>query len=152
MNIRRGQARDSIELVLCALISFLIIGIVTRTDNTITAKRPSFQVLGNTFLPQGQLFDNDEMRIANLFAKDTLPRLMQYGLVKKYELTQSRTILFVDGKMWKQTSQFFKHCLLTEILIHNKVNGYAPETHIVDNQSKRLFAKITPSDRFAFFD
>jgi hypothetical protein len=152
MTIRKDQTRDSIELALCALIIFLIIGLVTHTDNTILAKRPSFQILSNTFFPQGQLFVNDEMRISNLFVEDTLPRLMQYGLVKKYELTQFKTILFVNGKLWKQRSQFFKHCLLTEILIHNKVNGYAPETHIVDNQSRRLFAKITPSDRFAFFD
>ncbi len=91
------------------------------------------------------------MRISNLFVEDTLPRLIQYGLVKKYELTQCKTVLFVNGKLWKQTSQFFKDCLLKEILVHNKINGHAPETLIIDNQSKRLCAAISPSYAVTFF-
>ena len=152
MNIRKDQTIDLIELILCTLIIFAIIDLINHTDNTILAKRQSFQILSNSFLPQGQPFINDEMRISNLFAEDTLPRLIQYGLVKRYELTQFRTVLFVNGKLWKQRSQFFKNCLLTEILVHNKINGYAPETQIVDNQSRRLFAKISPSFAVRFFD
>jgi hypothetical protein len=152
MNIRKDQTIDLIELILCALIIFAIIDLINHTDHTILAKRQSFQILSNSFLPQGQPFINDEMRISNLFAEDTLPRLIQYGLVKKYELTHFRTILFVNGKLWKQRSRFFKNCLLTEILVHNKINGYAPETQIVDNQSRRLFAKISPSFAVTFFD
>ena len=152
MNIRKDQTVDLIELILCTLIIFAIIDLINHTDNTILAKRQSFQILSNSFLPQGQPFINDEMRISNLFAEDTLPRLIQYGLVKRYELTQFRTVLFVNGKMWKQRSEFFKNCLLTEILVHNKINGYAPETQIVDNQSRRLFAKISPSFAVRFFD
>ncbi len=152
MNIRKDQTRDLIELVLCTLIILGTIDFIYHTDNAILAKRQSFQILSNSFLPQGQPFINDEMRISNLFAEDTLPRLIQYGLVTKYELTQFRTTLFVNGKLWKQRSPFFKDCLLTEILVHNKINGYSPETQIVDNQSRKLFAKISASFTFAFFD
>ena len=152
MNIRKDPTKDAIELILCALIIFGIIDLINLTDHTILAKRQSFQILSNSFLPQGQPFNTDEMRISNLFVEDTLPRLIQYGLVKKYELTQCRTTLFVNGKMWKQRSNFFKHCLLTEILVHNKMNGYCSETQIVDDKSKTLFAKISPSLRLSFFD
>ena len=131
---------------------FGITELINYTDNIILAKRESLHILSNSLLPQGQLFVKDEMRISNLFVEDTLPRLIQYGLVKKYELTQFRTVLFVNGRLWKQRSHFFKNCLLTEILVHNKINGYSPETQIVDNQSKRLFATISPSFRFTFFD
>jgi hypothetical protein len=152
MNIRKYQTINLIELILCTLIMIGIIDLINYTDNAILAKRQSFQILSNSFLPRGKPFVNDEMRISNLFVEDTLPRLIQYGFVKKYELTQFRTTLFVNGKLWKQRSRFFKHCLLTEILVHNKFNGYSPETQIVDNQSRRLFAKISPSFAFTFFD
>ncbi len=152
MNTRNDQTRDLIELIVCILIILGEIALVNHSDNTILAKREAFQILSNSLLPKGEPFDQDEMRISHLFVEDTLPRLMQYGLIKKYELTQFRTILFVNGPLWKQTSPFFKNCLLREILAHNKINGYAPETQIVDNQSRRLFAKISPSFAFTFFD
>ena len=152
MNTSKDQTINLFELILCALIMFGITELINYTDNIILAKRQSLHILSNSLLPQGQLFVKDEMRISNLFVEDTLPRLIQYGFVKKYELTQFRTTLFVNGKLWKQRSRFFKHCLLTEILVHNKFNGYSPETQIVDNQSRRLFAKISPSFAFTFFD
>jgi hypothetical protein len=152
MNITKDQTKDSIELVLCTLIIIVIIGFISHTDSTILAKRQSFQILSNAFLPQGQPFLTDEIRISNLFVEDTLPRLIRSGIVKKYELTHRRTLLFVNGKLWKQRSQFFKNCLLKEILAHNTVNGYSPETRIIDNQSRKLFAKISPSFSFTFFD
>ena len=152
MNISKDQTINLSELILCALIMFGITELINRTDNAILAKKQSLHILSNSLLPQGQPFVKDEMRISNLFVEDTLPCLIQYGLVKKYELTQFRTILFVNGKMWKQRSPFFKDCLLREILVHNKINGYSPETQIVDNQSRRLFATISPSLTFTFFD
>jgi hypothetical protein len=152
MDMRNGQIRNSIELILCALVFLGIIALINQTDNAIRVRKQPFHILSNSFLPQGRPFINDEARISTLFDEDTLPRLIQFGLVKKYELTQFRTTLFVDGRLWKQRSQFFKSCLLTEILVHNKVNGYAQETQIVDNHSRKLFARITPSLTFAFFD
>ncbi|MGA7161363.1 MAG: hypothetical protein WBZ48_10200 [Bacteroidota bacterium] len=152
MNIRRDRIWHTVELVLCALILLGIVGLIRVTDQSILVKRQSFQILSNSVLPLGQPYVKDEMRISKLFDEDTLPRLVQYGLVKKYELTQGKTVLFVNGKLWKQRSIFFKHCLLTEILVHNKVSGYSAETQIVDDQSRKLVAKITSSYRFAFYD
>ena len=152
MKVNKDQAKNFIELLLCILIISAVIGLISHTDNTILAKRQSVQPFGNSFLPRGDPFLNDETRISNLFVEDTLPRLIQYGLVKRYELTQCGTILSVNGKLWKQTSPFFKNSLLTEILLHNRVNGYAAETHVVDNQTKKLFARISSSLAFTFFD
>ena len=152
MNTRKDQLRELIEVTLCVLIIFGIIDYFNYTDHTILAKRESYQRPGNPALPQGQPYVEDEVRISNLFAEDTLPRLIQFGLVKKYEVTQFKTTLLVNGKMRKQRSQFFKHCLLTEILFHNKVNGYSSETQVVDDQSRRLIAKISPSFKFTYYD
>ena len=152
MNISKDQTINLSELILCALIMFGITELINRTDNAILAKKQSLHILSNSLLPQGQPFVKDEMRISNLFVEDTLPRLIEYGLVKKYELTQRGTIVSVNGKLWKHTSPFFKNSLLKEILAHNRVNGYAAETHIVDDRSNKLVAKIAPSFEFTFFD
>jgi len=152
MRSKKDHLRDIIELTLCALIIFAIVDFFNYTDHTILAKRQSYHLPSSASLPHGQLFIDDEMRISNLFAEDTLPRLIQFGLVNKYEVSQSKTTLFVNGKMWKHRSTFFKHCLLKEILVHNKINGYSSATQIVDDQSRRLFAKISPSCKFEFYD
>jgi len=152
MNIRKDKTKDFIELLLCVLIISAIVSLISRMDTAILAKRQSIQTLRNPVLPPGDLFLNDEVRISNLFVEDTLPRLIEYGLVKKYELTQRGTIVSVNGKLWKHTSPFFKNSLLKEILAHNRVNGYAAETHIVDDRSNKLVAKIAPSFEFTFFD
>ena len=152
MNLRKDQAINLYELILCALIMLGMTVLINHTNNGILAQRQSFHASSSTFLPQGKLFDKDEERISNLFVEDTLPRLIQFGLVKKYELTQFKTLLYVNGNMWKQRSQYFKNCLLTEILIHNQINGYSPETQIVDNQTRTVYARISPSLRFTFFD
>lgn len=152
MNLRRGQAINLFELILCTLIMLGMTVLINHTNNGILAQRQAFRASSSTFLPQGKPFDTDDERISNLFVEDTLPRLIQFGLVKKYELTQVKTLLYVNGKMWKQRSQYFKNCLLTEILVHNKIDGYSPETQIVDNQTRRVYARISPSLRFTYFD
>ncbi len=152
MDINYNRTKDLIELIVCVLIIVGAIDRVARSDHAILANKQPPHLLSNSYLLQGQFFDQDEVRISRLFAEDTLPRLMQCGLVRKYELTQSRTLLFVNGRMWKGTSKFFKSCLLTEIAVHNKTNGLAPETMVLDDRSRRLFAKISASDAVAFFD
>ena len=152
MNLRKDQTLNLFELLLCAIVMLGMTVLINHANKSILAQRQTFQTSSRNFLPQGKPFDKDEERISNLFVEDTLPRLIQFGLIKKYELTQFKTILYVNGNMWKQRSQYFKNCLLTEILVHNKVNGYSPETQIVDNQSRRLFARISPSLKLTFFD
>jgi hypothetical protein len=152
MDLRKERAINLFELILCTLIMLGMTVLINRTNNGVLAQRQAFQNSSGGFLPQGKLCDKDEERISNLFVEDTLPRLIQFGLVKKYELTQWQTVLYVNGNMWKQRSQYFKNCLLTEILVHNRINGYSPKTQIIDNHSRRLFAKISPPSTFTFFD
>jgi hypothetical protein len=95
---------------------------------------------------------SDERRIAQHFAIDTLPGLMQRGLIKKIERRQLGTMVFVAGSIWKKRSRFFKESMLTEVIVYNKVNGYALETRIVDHRSQRLYAHALSTERKEFFD
>jgi len=104
------------------------------------------------YLHDSKNLSGDVRRIARHFAMDTLPGLMQDGLIKKYERHETVTILLVVGKIWKERSRFFKESLLAEVLVYNKVNGYALETQIVDHHSQRLYAQASSSDKKEFFD
>jgi hypothetical protein len=102
-----------------------------------------------------RMFDTpsrDEQRIARHFEMDTLPGLMQRGLIRKYERRDSGTLLLVEGKIWRQRSRFFRESLLTEMLVYNKVNGFASTTHVADYSSHRLYARASSADRKEFFD
>jgi hypothetical protein len=94
----------------------------------------------------------DEKRIARHFAVDTMPGLMQAGLIKKYQRNNKGTCLFVTGNMWIDRSKFFKSCLLTEIYTYNKVNGYGLSTTIMDNVSGKLYAQMSSSAKMDFYD
>jgi hypothetical protein len=96
--------------------------------------------------------DAYEKRIARHFAVDTMPGLMQAGLLRKYQRTNKGTRLFVTGKMWKARSQFFRTCLLTEVFTYNKVNGYELSTAIIDGISGKLYARISSSAKMEFYD
>lgn len=82
---------------------------------------------------------------------DTLPGLIQQGLIKKYKRCELGTLIYVAGTIWKKRSKFFKESLLAEILVYNKVNGYALETRVVDHSSLRLYAQAS-SEKKEFFD
>ena len=97
-------------------------------------------------------FKNDEYRIAQQFAVDTLPELMRLGLIKKYERHRRGTTVFVTGKVWKERSRFFKESLLLATMVYNKVNGYSLETRIVDHCSQQLYAHAVSAERKEFFD
>ncbi len=51
--------------------------------------------------PQYEMISRQERRIARHFEIDTLPGLMQRGLIKKYERRSIGTLLLVEGKIWK---------------------------------------------------
>lgn len=97
-------------------------------------------------------FSPDEERVAKHFIADTLPGLMRKGLIKKYKRGQSGTMLHVAGTIWKERSEFFRQCLLIELFVYNKVNGYAASTRIVDSRTQQLYAAILPSARIEFYD
>ena len=94
----------------------------------------------------------DEKRIAKHFAADTLPGLMQKGLIHRYQRNASGTAIAVNGKLWRKRSKFFKTSLLTEVLVFNKVQGYKLSTKIIDSLSGKLYAYISPSTKMDFYD
>ncbi len=94
----------------------------------------------------------EEMRIARHFETDTLPGLMQRGLIRRYERRDAGTLLHVEGKIWKKRSRFFQESLLTEVLVYNKVMRFSPVTLVVDSSSQRLYARAISQDQKEFFD
>jgi hypothetical protein len=102
--------------------------------------------------PDSENCSIDEHRIAGHFIADTLPGLMKYGLIKRYERHNSGTLILVSGIIWKARSKFFKESLLTEIAVYNKVNSYTLVTKIVGYKSRRLYAQVLSDNQKEFFD
>jgi hypothetical protein len=89
----------------------------------------------------------EEKRVALQFSDTTLPQLRRLGLIKRYTRTEIETIITVSGTIWKKRSSFFKESLLDQIFIYNKVNGFALNTKIIDDNTSALYAEIIPPDR-----
>jgi hypothetical protein len=133
---------------LIVLSSIVIIILSQKEKQADVQKR---QTAYTSFFPNKEC-NPDEKRIAKHFTADTLPRLMQKGLVKKYRRNSSGTTLAVNGVLWRKRSYYFKTSLLTEILVHNKVYGYEFSTKIIDSVSGKLYAQILPSTKMNFYD
>jgi len=96
--------------------------------------------------------NSEEKRIAMHFAVDTLPGLMQKGLIHNYQRNALGTCLSVNGRLWKCRSLFFKQSLLREVFVFNKVNGYGLSTRIIDSTSGKLYAQISSSANIDFYN
>jgi hypothetical protein len=140
-----------LSVVLCLIY---LIYVWTCQPSAVVRNKYDASHFANIFSPMRnpKEFSGDECRIARHFTIDTLPGLMQRGLIMKYERHQTGTLLHVAGKLWKKRSRYFKESLLAEVLIYNKVNGYAVETLVVDHSSQRLYAKVSPSEIKEVFD
>jgi hypothetical protein len=92
-----------------------------------------------------------EKKIAGHFSADTLPRMMQTGLFKKYRRSASGTCISVNGNLWKKRSRYFKQNLLSEVIVYNKVNGFELATVIVDSVSGKLYAQISSSAKIDIY-
>jgi hypothetical protein len=97
-------------------------------------------------------YTSDEKRIANHFSADTLPGLMQKGLIQTYRRNESGTFISVIGKLWRCRSEYFKHSFLTEVYIYNKFNDYGLSTMVLDSLSGKLHAQISPSGKIDIYD
>jgi hypothetical protein len=93
-----------------------------------------------------------EQRIANHFYADTLPGLMQKGLIKKYMRSAFGTCIAVNGNLWKIRSQYFKQSLLREVFVYNKVHDYELSTKIIDSSSGKVYAQISSSSKMDIYD
>jgi hypothetical protein len=141
----------NLSVVLCMIY---IVYMWTYQTNIVIRREYNASHFTNIFplLQNPKEFTGDEGRIAQHFTIDTLPGLMQRGLIMKYERHQTGTLLHVAGKLWKERSRFFKESLLAEVLIYNKVNGYAVETLVVDHCSHRVYAHVSSSENKEVFD
>jgi hypothetical protein len=101
---------------------------------------------------QAKEYSKNEKRIAKHFAADTLPGLLQKGLICRYLRDKTGTSITVSERLWKQRSMFFKMSLLAEICIFNKVQGYELSTKITDSLSGKLYAYLSPSEKMEFYD
>jgi hypothetical protein len=93
-----------------------------------------------------------EKKMANHFMSDTLPGLLQKGLIQRYGRNNSGTCIAVNGRLWKNRSIFFKQSLLAEILAYNTVHDYDVSTMILDSVSGKLYAQISPPAKVDIFD
>ena len=123
-----------------------------QSDSRISGQRAKHHQTTGSLSLQFSDVSADEQRISRLFATDTLPRLLQHGLVMKYERDESGTILKVAGDLWKGRSLFFKRSLLTERVVYNGVNGYEPSTQIRDYRTGHIFAAIKASAWIELYD
>ena len=89
----------------------------------------------------------EEQRIALQFSDVTLPGLKKLGLITRFERTSAETVITVSGRIWNDRSPFFKESFLTQVFIYNKVNGFAPDTRVVEEGSSKLLAQILPPNR-----
>jgi hypothetical protein len=131
---------------------FIVIAIVWQIQKSSTAYqyKRQFTYISPFFHPKE--ISPDEKRIAKHFAADTLPGLMQKGLIRRYLRNASGTSITVNGKLWKKRSKFFKMSLLTEVSVFNRVQGYELSTRITDNLSGKLYAYLSPEAKIDFYD
>ena len=144
--------RNIIKLIIGLGLIYIVSVWTNQSDSTVKGTHKPHRTDHTPPAQWIQGIKSDEHRIAQRFEADTLPGLVRCGLIKKYERHQTGTVLFVEGKVWKDRSKFFKESLLLETLVYNKVNGYALETRIVDHCSQQLYAHAVSEERKEFFD
>jgi hypothetical protein len=140
-----------LSVMLCVTYIFFL---WTRQPSIVLKHKRGASSYTNVFplVRSTQEFTGEEGRIARHFAIDTLPGLMQRGLIMKYERHHNGTLVHVAGRLWKERSRFFKESLLSEVSIYNKVNGYPIETRVVDQYCQRLYAQVLSLEKKEIFD
>ena len=155
-NIKFRWKREFLSNLISFSVVFLLLSVtvilVNQSDKAIIERMNKYQFSNPTLIKPTDEFSVGEQRIAKQFANDTLPGLIQKGLIKKYERHQSGTLLLVVGSLWNERSEFFKKNLLLEIFVHNKVSGYELRTKIIDDKSGKLYAQILPSEKIEFYN
>jgi hypothetical protein len=138
-----------VPLLVLLSIAFIIIWQVEKPTPVYKYKR---QFVSTSPLLFKKECNPDEERIANYFSVDTLPGLMQKGLIQKYRRNATGTCISVNGTLWKDRSEYFKHGLLKAVFVYNKVKGYELSTKIIDSLSGILYAQISSSAKMEFYN
>jgi hypothetical protein len=136
---------------LIVLLSIVLI-IIWQDKKSIPVHKDKQQSLGACPFLSKKECKPDEQRIANHFSADTLPGLMQNGLIEKYGRSAFGTCIAVNGKLWKIRSKYFKKSLLTEVFVYNKVNDYELSAKIIDSVSGKLYAQISSTAKIDIYD
>ena len=136
---------------LFVLLSIVFI-IIWQDKKSIPDHKDKQQSLGACPFLSNKECKPDEQRIANHFSVDTLPGLMQNGLIEKYGRSAFGTCIAVNGKLWKIRSKYFKKSLLTEVFVYNKVNDYELSAKIIDSVSGKLYAQISSTAKIDIYD
>ncbi len=151
-NIRFKPWRRFFKFAPLIVLSSLVVIIVWQTQKPNPAYQYKRQVVYTSPFFSIKECSPDEKRIAKHFAVDTLPGLMQKGLIQKYQRTASGTSIAVSGGLWRKQSKFFKTSLLKEVFVFNEVQGYELSTKIIDGLSGKLYACISSSTKMDFYD
>jgi len=151
-HIRFKPWRRFFRCTLLIVIFSLIVIIIWQTQKPTPVCQSKQQFVYTSPFFSTKEYNSDEKRIAIHFAADTLPGLMQKGLIQKYQRTASGTSLAVRGGLWRKRSKFFKTSLLREIFVFNKVQGYELSAKIIDSLSGKIYASISPSTKMDFYD
>lgn len=143
---------DAVVIAAACLIIVIAFSLMKHHDDRLLGGEISYKPNNTKVIEQTQSVTDDERRVARVFAADTLPALIQKGLVKKYERTDAGTLIAVSAKIWRNRSDFFKRSFLTAVFIDNKVHGYELRSRVVDAVTGKLFAQVLPSFTMQFYD
>lgn len=116
-----------------------------RADNRAFADSVN-KLLGNT------TFTPEELKLAEKFETDTLPTILKTGLIKQFRRNEEMTFVMVDGTKWARQDYTMKADLIFEIVITNKVRGYASALQVLDYQTGKLYANIRPPSTVEMYD
>ena len=150
------MASQALPLLVIALFSFVFAFAVVRhsydrriADSLITPSEFRLDSLARvSYLAS---VTAEDKRISRKFVTDTIPRLLQNGLLVRYLALSSSTRLLVHASRWRSRSSFFKASLLLEASIHDKVVGRAVPVEVRDERSGELLACADPPSSLAIF-
>lgn len=93
----------------------------------------------------GAKFTVDERTLAEVFSADTLPRMLELGLIKELRRGDVNALLIVDGRLWRARKRETKHQLLVQLRAYNKVHALPTPVQVRDASTKQLLAEISPT-------
>ena len=88
---------------------------------------------------------------AEVFSKDTLPRMFKLGLIKQLRHSESSTLLIVNGRVWRSRKKEFKREFLTQLRAYNKIHQLPTPTQVRDLETQQLLAEISPAAEVIIF-
>lgn len=146
------KLRRTFALAFGIALLLIILAIIERSDRGILERQSRRGFSVQSFPQPSETFTADERRIARLFIADTLPKLMNKGLIIRYERNAIATNLRVAGRVWKARTRIVKESLMTAVSVYNRVNGFSPWTRILDDRTGMLYAQVLASGQKELYE